>query len=101
MMTVPLREGSIHIAVEGRFGSAFRRAAPRGPRTVSSGALPFRAVCEAAGIHNILTKELRSTNPVNLVKANHGCFVAIAAYEDVETPARVSLMIRRRQSWHS
>ncbi|MCX5715344.1 MAG: 30S ribosomal protein S5 [Candidatus Omnitrophica bacterium] len=31
--------------------------------------LPVRAVCEAAGIKNILTKAFKSHNPVNVVKA--------------------------------
>ena len=36
------------------------------------------AVCEAAGIHNILTKSFGSTNPTNLVKATMAALAAIA-----------------------
>jgi small subunit ribosomal protein S5 len=43
-----------------------------------------RAVCEAAGLHDILTKSYGSTNPINLVKAT------INAFESLRTPDEVA-----------
>jgi len=45
--------------------------ASEGTGVIASG--PVRAICDGAGIHNILTKCHRSNNPVNVVKATlHG-----------------------------
>jgi len=48
----------------------FLKPAADGTGVIASG--PVRAVCEAAGIKNVLTKVFKSHNPVNVVKATIG-----------------------------
>lgn len=70
LQRVPLTEGgTVPHEVTGRFCGSLIRMLPASPGTGIIACSSVRAVCEMAGISNILTKSYGSTNPVNLVKA--------------------------------
>jgi small subunit ribosomal protein S5 len=52
---------------------------------------PTRAVCEAAGITNILTKSFGTTNPVAVIKATMAALQQLRTRDDVERLRGVSL----------
>lgn len=69
MFNIPLHGSSIPHDVLGKFGSGrvLLKRAVEGTGIIASG--PVRAVCEAAGIKDILTKCLTTNNPMNVVMA--------------------------------
>ncbi len=91
MMGVNLVQGSIPHIVRGRFGAAQVVLVPAGPGTGIIAGSAVRAVCEAAGISDILTKSYGSTNPHNLVKAAIDALEQLRSQGDVERLRGVSL----------
>lgn len=69
LKTVPLQGHSIPHDVMGKFGAAtvLLKRASQGTGVIAGG--PVRAICEVAGVHDILTKCIGTNNPHNVVKA--------------------------------
>jgi len=91
MVTIPLDEATIPHQVKGHFGAAQVVLVPATPGTGVIAGAAVRAVCEAAGIHDILTKSFGSNNPVPLVKATIAALQQLRPKFDVERLRGVTL----------
>jgi small subunit ribosomal protein S5 len=91
MVEIPVNNGTIPHAVIGRFGAAEVVLLPASPGTGVIAGASVRSVCEAAGIHDILTKSFGSNNPVNLVKATISALKQLRMQHEVERLRGVSL----------
>lgn len=85
VMRIPLVGKTIPHEVQADFGAAtvLLRPASAGTGVIAGGAV--RAVVESAGIHDVLTKSLGSSNPINVVMATVKALSRLRDAQDVAT----------------
>ncbi|HIG10673.1 MAG TPA: 30S ribosomal protein S5 [Planctomycetes bacterium] len=92
LQRIPVTEnGSIPHEVTGRFCGAVIRMLPASPGTGIIACSTVRAVCEMAGVTNILTKSYGSTNPINLLKATLDAMAQLRTREECASLRGVQL----------
>ena len=83
LLRVNLTQTTIPHTVLGRYGSGMvlLKPAPEGTGVIAGGAV--RAVMTSAGIQNVLTKSIGTTNPHNVVKATFDALKKLKSRSDV------------------
>ena len=83
LVKIPLVGGTIPHRVEGRFGAGQVLLRPASPGTgvIAGGAV--RAVVEAAGVHDVLSKIVGTSNPHNVVHATMAALMQLEAADDI------------------
>ncbi|AZQ44986.1 30S ribosomal protein S5 [Nonlabens ponticola] len=85
LVRIPLQKGSIPHEQKGKFGGARVLLLPASAGTGVIAGGPIRAVLEAVGVHDVLSKNQGSSNPHNVVKAT---FDALLQLRNAATVAK-------------
>ena len=91
MIDIQLVDATIPHQVRGRYGAGKVILIPAGPGTGIIAGEAVRAVCEAAGIKNILTKSYGTSNSISLVKATFDALSQLRTRQEIERLRGVSL----------
>ena len=91
MQPIQLSGTTIPHPVHGHYGAAKVILVPASPGTGVIAGAAVRAVCEACGIHDILTKSTGTSNPTNVVKATIEALKQLRNVSEVERLRGVAL----------
>ncbi|SKA74767.1 small subunit ribosomal protein S5 [Paucidesulfovibrio gracilis DSM 16080] len=83
MIRVPLLDGTLPYETLGRYGAGrvMLKPASRGTGIIAGG--PVRAIMEAVGVHDILTKAIGTNNPHNVLRATMAGLASLRSAEEV------------------
>ena len=84
MISVALKNDTLHYAVQGEHGSTRVRMQPASDGTGVIAGGGMRAVLECVGVRNVLAKSYGSRNPINVVRAT------IDALSNVRSPDEIA-----------
>ena len=101
MIRVPLREGrTLHHDTNGHYGAGkvVLRAAPAGTGIIAGG--PMRAIFEALGVADVVTKSIGTSNPHNMIKATFDALAQVVSPRSVAARRgrRVSDILGKRET---
>jgi small subunit ribosomal protein S5 len=91
LVRIPIQNGTLPHEQKGKFGGArvFIKPASEGTGVIAGGAV--RAVLEAVGVHNVLSKSQGSSNPHNVVKATFDALLQLRSPQRIAQQRGISI----------
>lgn len=91
LVRIPIQNGTLPHEQKGKFGGArvFVKPASEGTGVIAGGAV--RAVLEAVGVHNVLSKSQGSSNPHNVVKATFDALLQLRSPQRIAQQRGISV----------
>ena len=91
LVRIPILDATLPHEQKGKFGGAkvFIKPASNGTGVIAGGAV--RAVLEAVGIHDVLSKSQGSSNPQNVVKATFDALLQLRSAASIAKQRGISL----------
>jgi small subunit ribosomal protein S5 len=91
MVKVPIENGTLPHDIVGEWGAGRVLLRPAAPGTGVIAGGPVRAVLEAAGVRDVLTKSLGTNNPINVVRATMNGLTSLVTLEQAAEERGVSV----------
>jgi small subunit ribosomal protein S5 len=91
MVKVPIENGTLPHEITGEWGAGRVLMRPAAPGTGVIAGGPVRAVLEAAGVTDVLTKSLGSNNPINVVRATMDGLAGLVTAEQAAEERGISV----------